>query len=504
MPLSPPGPAAADSVEPYLAGWKAVDRLVHLGQSWSGHERNCVFLNTRGPRFANLSAASGLDFYDDGRALALVDWDHDGDLDLWLANRTGPRLRLMRNQTAETATQHQFVAFKLEGATCNRDAVGARVEVLVKGQPKLIQTLYAGDAFVSQSSKWLHFGLGRDAQIEAVTVRWPGGQAEAFSQIRPARFYLLKQGAGVASAWQPPQRTVKLTPSTPEPPKPTDTARVLLSDPYPMPVLTFKELTDTPALQKTTPTGPLLINLWASWCQPCVGELKAFAAQERLLRENGVSILALSVDGLGEAKATTPADARRLLASLKFPFPVGQATAEWLEKIEILGDRLFERRLALVVPTSFLLDRNGDLGVIYRGPVEVDTVLRDAALLRTQPAGRRDQAVPFAGRWYTKPGRILFERVASDFAERFPDEAVRYLQVALRQSAESAQGANPAAQARAAKEQIKLKLDLARLLLRTGKPQEALEQVDQVLTLEPNHGEARALRTELTRVRAGP
>ena len=32
-------------------------------------------------RFANVSAVSGIDFPEDGRALCLVDWDHDGDLD---------------------------------------------------------------------------------------------------------------------------------------------------------------------------------------------------------------------------------------------------------------------------------------------------------------------------------------------------------------------------------------------------------------------------------------
>ena len=62
-------------------------------------ERHCCFLNTRGPVFANVSAVSGLDLIDDGRGLALVDWDHDGDLDAWISNRNAPRLRLLRNNS---------------------------------------------------------------------------------------------------------------------------------------------------------------------------------------------------------------------------------------------------------------------------------------------------------------------------------------------------------------------------------------------------------------------
>lgn len=33
-------------------------------------------------KFANVSAVSGLDFMDDGRAVVKCDWDADGDLDL--------------------------------------------------------------------------------------------------------------------------------------------------------------------------------------------------------------------------------------------------------------------------------------------------------------------------------------------------------------------------------------------------------------------------------------
>ena len=72
-------------------------RLLSQGKSWSGYERNCCFLNTGSQRFACISATSGLDFQDDGRAVVQVDWDQDGDLDLWISNRTAPRLRFLKN-----------------------------------------------------------------------------------------------------------------------------------------------------------------------------------------------------------------------------------------------------------------------------------------------------------------------------------------------------------------------------------------------------------------------
>ena len=82
------------------------------GRSFSGRERNCCFLNTGGKRFATVSAISGFDFIDDGRGIAVTDWDSDGDLDMWISNRNAPRLRLMRN---DLVTPNHFLRMRLVG-----------------------------------------------------------------------------------------------------------------------------------------------------------------------------------------------------------------------------------------------------------------------------------------------------------------------------------------------------------------------------------------------------
>ncbi|MEK6248375.1 MAG: hypothetical protein N2C12_09365, partial [Planctomycetales bacterium] len=113
-----------------------LNKMMLEGRSFSGHERNCCYLNC-GPfpnaegRFANISATSGIDFPDDGRALVTMDWDQDGDLDIWTANRNAPRLRFMHNQLAGP---QRSVSLQLQGngTTVNRDAIGARVEVVVQ------------------------------------------------------------------------------------------------------------------------------------------------------------------------------------------------------------------------------------------------------------------------------------------------------------------------------------------------------------------------------------
>ena len=130
MPSSPLDPtkieAANDREGPYRKSILQVDALIESGFSLSGHERNCVFLGVGDGRFATASAVSGFDFYDDARAVVPTDWDGDGDLDVWVANRTAPMVRLLRNDRAAPAGGADWVAVRLQGTTVNRDAVGAR------------------------------------------------------------------------------------------------------------------------------------------------------------------------------------------------------------------------------------------------------------------------------------------------------------------------------------------------------------------------------------------
>ncbi|MEQ1895272.1 MAG: ASPIC/UnbV domain-containing protein, partial [Planctomycetota bacterium] len=173
--------AAPTSTDAYVTSWSALNKLLRRGYSWSGREANCAFLNLGGGRFANVSAASGFDFLDDARATALCDWDGDGDLDLWSTNRTGPRVRFLRN---DQASGNGHVTLALAGTRSNRDAIGARaeLELLLPGGARrtLLRGVRAGEGYLAQSSARLTVGLPQGARLERVRVVWPGGVREEF------------------------------------------------------------------------------------------------------------------------------------------------------------------------------------------------------------------------------------------------------------------------------------------------------------------------------------
>lgn len=456
------------------------------GQSWSGRERNCCFLNTGGRRFANVSAVTSLDYIDDARALAFCDWDTDGRLDAWVTNRTGPRVRFLRNNVQNS---NGFVAFRLEGRTCNRDAIGARVEMYREDAPTRpqIATLRAGDGFLSQSTKWIHFGLGARGRLSKVVVRWPGGEAEEFGGIDANRRYHLVQGSGRAELWVPPRKPVTLAARTVEPPPRTDRARVPLALRLPLPTLEYVDLQGKRTSIDALGSQPVLINLWATWCQPCIAELKDFARYERELRQAGVTVVALSVDEEAVASGD-PNGPAAFLREIGFPFEAGVIAPDALRKLEMLQGALFDAHRQTMLPTSFLVNRDGWLTVLYRGAVDVEGVLRDATL----PGGRmeeiRDAALPFAGRWHGPPYANWMVSLQEEFQRNeFYDDAKRLAEARLRLLREQ-EGAGQQAQVDYLTRQlVELQSNEAGELLDAGRYGEAEAVYRKLLELEADN-----------------
>ena len=377
-----------------------VHELIRKGKSFSGRERNCSFLNLRNGKFADISHVSGLDFPDDGRAVARVDWDQDGDLDFWIVNRSGPQIRFLRNDVPQ---KNNFLVVRLQGRTCNRDAIGARAELYLKGQTApLISTLSAGDGFLAQSSKTLHFGLGDAKEIDKFIVRWPGGKAEEFSGLKINGHYDVTQNSGQATL-RPPRAPLALQSSTLSKPPTTDQVQVLSKSKTPMPWIDYVSFDGKRhsliSSNKGQAMQPILLNFWASWCPNCQAELKEWTAHANDLKSAGIRVVAISVDGLDGNEDTSWKSAQKLVQQLNVPFETGMASNQTVEKLQMLHDHVFDIHLPLPVPTSFLIDPRGKLAAVYKGKVDVDQLLTDLQKLKS---GSASKTFAFQGRWFVE------------------------------------------------------------------------------------------------------
>jgi hypothetical protein len=139
------------------------------------------------PHFADLAAEAGIDDLENGRGVAVLDYDSDGALDLYVANQGGPSC-LYHNQL-EPGARH-WLGLELVGRpelahetgglrlATSASAVGTRVEVEAGGR-KQIREVQGGIGYASQSERRVHFGLG-GATATRLTVRWPSGRVQAF------------------------------------------------------------------------------------------------------------------------------------------------------------------------------------------------------------------------------------------------------------------------------------------------------------------------------------
>ncbi|UCG58510.1 MAG: CRTAC1 family protein [Phycisphaerales bacterium] len=73
-----------------------------------------------------------------------------------------------------------WLKVRLQGVKANRDGVGARVKV-VAGDLTLVDEVHSGRGYQSHFGTCLHFGLGRRRRIDRIEVRWIGGGTDVFT-----------------------------------------------------------------------------------------------------------------------------------------------------------------------------------------------------------------------------------------------------------------------------------------------------------------------------------
>jgi len=473
---SPSENAPAGEILRYDVGWKALNTLLKSGRSLSGHERNRCFLNTKGGRFADMSASANIDFDDDGRVLAVVDWDQDGDQDFWIANRTGPQVRFMRN---DAANDHGFVAFKLEGVTCNRDAIGARVEVTLPGDSSpRFQTVRAGEGYLAQCSRWVSFGLGNASEIPKVTVRWPDGKIDTFDNVQPNRRFLLKQGSDRLQPAPQPKVEQRLTASTIQTPSSDDQTRVVLIAPVPIPEMHYETEAGTSKPIASGKAGrPRLINLWTTTCEACIIELAEWGEHADDLSASGLEILMVNMDEPLADRQKQKQNIRDFAARLELPFLKGFGSADLAVQFDVLQRSILRRQRTLPVPSSFLIDGDGNLRIIYRGPVSPQQVLADAKLVDATPEEIMAASVPYEGKWLGQLAGTSPNTIAIRFVEGgFFDQTIRFLE-----RLNETQSANPAYN------KAEGNVLLGALYLDQGKLEESAEAFRAALAIDPNH-----------------
>ena len=157
-------------------------------------QRPHLFRNTGRKQFEDVSVQAGpaLQRAIVARGAAYSDYDHDGDLDIIVTSNNGPA-RLFRN---DGGNRNNVLRVETVGTSSNRDGIGARVEVLVRGA-RLWQIVKTGSSYASQSELPLTFGLGSATTVDSVRVAWPSGRVDVTGALQANQSVTIQEGAGV-------------------------------------------------------------------------------------------------------------------------------------------------------------------------------------------------------------------------------------------------------------------------------------------------------------------
>lgn len=109
----------------------------------------------------------------------------------------------------------------------------------------------------------------------------------------------------------------------------------------------------------------VLLNYWATWCEPCQDELPGLMQVARESGPKGLAVVGVSMDSGPDTRTRV----KQFVDMYRVPYPVAFPDATWSSHAE------------MNIPTTVLLDRQGRVVKTYVGEVERQDFASDVAAL---------------------------------------------------------------------------------------------------------------------------
>ncbi|PYV18924.1 MAG: hypothetical protein DMG07_02935 [Acidobacteria bacterium] len=122
------------------------------------------------------------------RAAAAADFDGDGRVDILYLDRSGSP-RLLRN---EHKSSNHWLGVRLEGLRSNKMGLGAKVEIRAGALYQKVE-VSGHNGYLSQDPPVVWVGLGTVKQADSVTVRWPSGILQSEIRVEADRVLTIKE-----------------------------------------------------------------------------------------------------------------------------------------------------------------------------------------------------------------------------------------------------------------------------------------------------------------------
>jgi hypothetical protein len=140
-----------------------------------------LFEQVQNGKFEEVSVERGAYFKEEkvGRGACFGDYDNDGDIDAYLVNLHDKGILLRNNK----GNENNWLLIHLQGNTSNRDGIGAKLRLEIAGKT-VTSHKQSASGYLSQNDPRLHFGLGDHEMVNKIEVRWPSGKSQVLENIQ--------------------------------------------------------------------------------------------------------------------------------------------------------------------------------------------------------------------------------------------------------------------------------------------------------------------------------
>lgn len=186
-----------------MYGYLATDEMV-LNRIPEVKVANFAYEQTGSMQFEKVTTDWGMDIPSYSNGAAFVDLDNDGDLD-YLSNNIDDPAFVYRNTASDNAKERNHsLRILLKGNTANTQAIGAKVECW-SGDNYTFYQHFLTRGYISSVDPVIHFGLGKNSQVDSLRIIWPDGKTQTIMTDLPAD-QLLVVNQATAKPYSPAQR----------------------------------------------------------------------------------------------------------------------------------------------------------------------------------------------------------------------------------------------------------------------------------------------------------
>ena len=179
----------------FVVNGHVIDNIQLFNQDYQHAQQKQIFINQGNGIFLDKSESIGGDLLEPmvGRGAAFGDIDNDGDIDIAISNNNG-KANLLLN---EGKPKGHWIGFKLEGKTCNREAIGSKLKITTDSG---FQVAWVNPAasYLSSNDLRVLFGLGSDEMVTSLEVQWPGFGKDSFENLTSNSYYRIVQGGSLS------------------------------------------------------------------------------------------------------------------------------------------------------------------------------------------------------------------------------------------------------------------------------------------------------------------